>query len=205
MDDYNIEINKLKIEKAAVNLFSHKAYRKVTMDEIAVEAGLTKRTIYRYFPSKAALLASLFEKHLQKINNEIMAAVDRCSEPGHALKEATKTLFNYTNNNQAFMKLFWMLSSDELDGEIPPELLQRIKLWNRNIIDQTISAAQGRAMDGILSKYPLESVSHFISAVNKGIFIHTNKERKLELVDLDSEQLQDMFLLFLDAALSKKE
>lgn len=52
--------------KAARSLFLSKGYQNTSMDNVAAEAKVTKQTVYRYFPSKAALfkavLASLSPK-----------------------------------------------------------------------------------------------------------------------------------------------
>jgi AcrR family transcriptional regulator len=41
---------------AATDLFGRKGWPATTTDEIAARAGVTKRTLYKYFPSKQALL-----------------------------------------------------------------------------------------------------------------------------------------------------
>ena len=58
-------LNRMSIHLAAVKLFSEKQYEKVTMAEIAAEAHLTKRTVYKYYPSKISLLSSVFEFYTQ--------------------------------------------------------------------------------------------------------------------------------------------
>ena len=45
-------MSKDKIVEAARKLFYKYGFKKVSMDEIANEAGVTKRTIYMYFKSK---------------------------------------------------------------------------------------------------------------------------------------------------------
>lgn len=45
-----------EILAAATSLFGRKGWPATTSDEIAAQAGVTKRTMYKYFPSKQALL-----------------------------------------------------------------------------------------------------------------------------------------------------
>ena len=45
-----------QIIAAARRLFNRYGFKKVSMDEIAREAGVTKKTIYMYFSSKEELL-----------------------------------------------------------------------------------------------------------------------------------------------------
>lgn len=49
---------RLRILDAAYGLFWRQGFLKVTMDEIAVRAGITKRALYQHFDSKDALMAA---------------------------------------------------------------------------------------------------------------------------------------------------
>ena len=55
------EPTRQRILDAAYGLFRRKGYARVSMDEIAAAAGLTKRTLYYHFESKDALLATVLE------------------------------------------------------------------------------------------------------------------------------------------------
>jgi AcrR family transcriptional regulator len=48
-----------RILDAALTIFSEKGYVGASMDEIAAEAGLTKPTLYQYFPSKDELFTAM--------------------------------------------------------------------------------------------------------------------------------------------------
>jgi AcrR family transcriptional regulator len=50
-----------RIREAAYRLFRRQGYSRVTMDEIAAAAKLTKRTLYHHFESKDQLLADVLE------------------------------------------------------------------------------------------------------------------------------------------------
>jgi AcrR family transcriptional regulator len=54
-----IDIGRQRIvEGARVHFFSH-GFRSVTMDDLAEEQGISKKTLYAYFPSKIALLEAV--------------------------------------------------------------------------------------------------------------------------------------------------
>nr|WP_321456619.1 TetR/AcrR family transcriptional regulator [uncultured Cohaesibacter sp.] len=54
-----VQLKKKEILAAAERLFLASGYGGTTMDAVADEAGFTKQTIYRYFPSKVSLFAAL--------------------------------------------------------------------------------------------------------------------------------------------------
>lgn len=53
-----------RIASAAGELFLSKGYVAVTMEQVAVQADVSKRTLYKYFPAKEAILAHLLEDEL---------------------------------------------------------------------------------------------------------------------------------------------
>ena len=50
------------IVQAAMQLFLKQGYGATNMDRVAEEAGVTKQTVYRYFPSKGELFTAAMEK-----------------------------------------------------------------------------------------------------------------------------------------------
>src|SRR5437870_13346369 len=53
-----------QILTAAADRFQARGYRATTLDEIARDVGMSKATLYRYFRSKDALLASIFLRNM---------------------------------------------------------------------------------------------------------------------------------------------
>ncbi|MFA5059408.1 MAG: TetR/AcrR family transcriptional regulator [Candidatus Omnitrophota bacterium] len=60
-----------KILDAAQNRMVKFGYRKVTMDEIAGDLGMSKNTIYKYFTGKEEIAKSLVNRLEQKINESL--------------------------------------------------------------------------------------------------------------------------------------
>src|SRR5437899_12911080 len=54
----NASIRQLIVEAARAHFFSH-GFRSVTMDDLADELGVSKKTLYAHFASKIALLESV--------------------------------------------------------------------------------------------------------------------------------------------------
>ena len=74
---------KEKILKVATGLFRHRGVRAVTMDDIARDAGMSKKTIYQEFKDKSQLVFEAFcvflekdECHLQEIFDKDEEVID---------------------------------------------------------------------------------------------------------------------------------
>lgn len=53
--------------------------RSVTMDELAAELGMSKKTLYACFPSKTALLEAVILDKLGSVESDLAAITSRCS------------------------------------------------------------------------------------------------------------------------------
>ena len=65
------------ILKEASRLFFEKGYKKVTVDEIASNLRISKKTIYKYYKSKQDLLEDSFEKWQTKLSSEVNEIIDK--------------------------------------------------------------------------------------------------------------------------------
>ncbi len=64
------------------------------------------------------------------------------------------------------------------------------------------SQAQGA---GYVRQYDPNLFWHIVSDINKGIFVHTDKERKFKIADIDSDDLYNEFVKLLKESLSARE
>ena len=68
------ERRRREILAAAINGFAEAGYSSTEMDAIAERLGMSKRTIYRYFPSKEALFLAAVDEGMNQLNAAIIAA-----------------------------------------------------------------------------------------------------------------------------------
>ena len=73
-----------RLMEKAEELFMKFGYKRVSVDDIASEAGISKMTIYKYFPSKEALFTEIVlqqvEKHAKIMEyevNEILSSIEK--------------------------------------------------------------------------------------------------------------------------------
>lgn len=199
--DFNKKMKRLVIIQAAKELFLEYGYATITVDQIADRAGVTKRTLYSHFPSKLALFVHVFDDYLQQLHEEMSKILTQHLTMDRLLRELTANLFDFTRRNERFMRLFWSLSTDEFDGIIPDELVNRIKMWNRAMIDEVVRVNEEPQNKGLLRGYDPELLFHLMSAINKGIFLHTNKSYRFKIASLDPEELYRLMVDIMERGL----
>ena len=66
------------IAVARRHFFSH-GFRHVTMDELARELGMSKKTLYASFPSKSALLEAVLDEKFRQVEDDLTRITSHCS------------------------------------------------------------------------------------------------------------------------------
>jgi AcrR family transcriptional regulator len=61
---------------ARAHFFAH-GFRSVTMSDLAAELGMSKKTLYAHFPSKAALLSAVITNKLVRVEHDLAAVMSR--------------------------------------------------------------------------------------------------------------------------------
>src|SRR6478752_10474101 len=74
------------ITSVALDLFASHGFDEVSVDDVARAAGIARRTLFRYFPSKNALPWGDFDAHLERMR-ELLADLD----PAVPIEDALRT------------------------------------------------------------------------------------------------------------------
>src|SRR3954470_10636315 len=86
------EDTKQRIMEEARSLFFRFGFSKVTMDEAAEGLGMSKKTLYKYFPSKEDLLQEVTRCHIEGCDAELKSI---CTDSAVDPLERLKRLMNY--------------------------------------------------------------------------------------------------------------
>jgi len=109
---------------AAERVFATKPFDKVSMREIANEAGMAPSTIYRYFPNQEALFVeSVVRDHNRLIENfrEAVSAADKSH--GNRIRAVIETFFRFIIQNDSYFSMMTILMSH---GNLSPESSDRV-------------------------------------------------------------------------------
>src|SRR6478672_8459942 len=66
---------RVRVERAALDLFTLRGFENVTSDEVADAAGISRRTFFRYFATKADAVWGDFAGHVARLEG-LLAATD---------------------------------------------------------------------------------------------------------------------------------
>jgi TetR/AcrR family transcriptional regulator, regulator of mycofactocin system len=75
------------ITDVAIDLFSARGFDEVSVDDVAQAAGIARRTLFRYYPSKNAIPWGDFDAHLQHLR-DLLDRIDPRVRLGEALRAA---------------------------------------------------------------------------------------------------------------------
>ncbi|MDT5012515.1 MAG: TetR/AcrR family transcriptional regulator, regulator of mycofactocin system [Mycobacterium sp.] len=79
-----------QITDVAIELFARHGFDEVSVDDVAEAAGIARRTLFRYYPSKNAIPWGDFDEHLRHLR-ALLAAVDPVVPTVQALRDALLT------------------------------------------------------------------------------------------------------------------
>jgi len=72
---------------------------KLTLSAVAAEAGVSRPTIYRWFPTKALLLGAITAYEVEQFDIGLQALAARHRDPGRRLDAALRYLVNYLDDS----------------------------------------------------------------------------------------------------------
>jgi TetR/AcrR family transcriptional regulator, regulator of mycofactocin system len=88
------------ISNVAIDLFAARGFDEVSVDDIAAAAGIARRTLFRYYPSKNALPWGDFDAHLEHMR-DLLAGLDPDVPIGDALRTALLAFNSFDENETA--------------------------------------------------------------------------------------------------------
>lgn len=72
----DLAAERTRIFKAALGCFSRYGLRRTTMDDVAIAAGVSRKTVYNYFTNKSALIAEVIFGEARKVNARARKGLD---------------------------------------------------------------------------------------------------------------------------------
>jgi AcrR family transcriptional regulator len=120
------------IAEAALELFKSNGFAATTLEQIAVQAGVSAPTVVNYFGGKQEILLALLKQPDEQAMREARANLDEDSDPLESLCEFEGLMTDY--QLQAMPASLWReLAPFLLTGE----LAEAMSPWNAAVIEET--------------------------------------------------------------------
>ncbi|HPB83367.1 MAG TPA: TetR/AcrR family transcriptional regulator [Spirochaetota bacterium] len=160
------EVRKNLIIDAAEHVFSSKPFDKVSMRDIAREAGMATSSIYTYFPDQQSLFV---EATLRDGNVLVDILTEKIEGKGPApeVSDIITTFIDFLNDHDAY---FRMMTHFMLHGNLTEESTSQINEMMRRILDLFDTALANSAHEKSRRR-----LSHYLFAALNGIIITFRK------------------------------
>ena len=185
-----------QILNAAKKLFTNYGFKKVSMDEIASEAGVTKKTVYTYFSSKEELLKYCIKEELQNMR-KIIENVE--SKKGDFMEEVHQVIYNLVKykKNCKFLKMLFK-ESEILKNE---QLKDNLKIVDKEIQNYIRKQLELAIQNDKIEVQNIDITTFLIYKMYIALMIDWNEDYK----KLDEKEIADNILHFLVNGLKRKE
>jgi TetR/AcrR family acrAB operon transcriptional repressor len=98
------QITRKAIQEAVVNLVTNTGTRKVTMDQVAAEAGMSKGCLYIHFRNKKELLESVKTASFKPLGDQIQEILKGSLAPNQKIEDIVYRLFSYFDENRGLFR-----------------------------------------------------------------------------------------------------
>ncbi|MGE2732804.1 mycofactocin system transcriptional regulator [Mycolicibacterium vaccae] len=103
------------ISDVAIDLFMARGFDDVSVDDVAAAAGIARRTLFRYYPSKNALPWGDFDAHLDHMR-ALLAAVDPDVPIRDALRTALLAFNDFDDTDRHRQRMRLILETEALQA-----------------------------------------------------------------------------------------
>ena len=132
-----------EILDAALTVFAEKGFAAARMEDIAAKAGVTKGTIYLYFPSKEEVFKSLARQHV-----------------GDTLTDAMERAKDYQGSVRDFLAMMLAIMAEKIERAhlaVLPKIIigesgnfpELARFWRDEVIDKALAMMSGLIATGI--------------------------------------------------------
>ena len=176
--------------------FAHRGYGKTSMDAIAGELAISKKTLYKFFPTKLRLAEMLVAHKLAEINRRCDAIL---ASPLPAIEKLLRIVQMITEQQQHFVTKPLL---ESLQRQLP-HLWQRIEAFRRERMRKNLEVilVQGERDGTVRIDFNREMFFNFLfGAINEGI----NPEVLIKSSYSMHEALSTLFDIFMNGALTPK-
>lgn len=185
-----------QIIKSARKLFEKYGYKRVSMDEIAKEAHVTKKTIYNYFKNKEEILKYFINEEVQNMKQIVETTEQENKSFFENLHKTIYELLKYIKKRN-----FIQIIIEESETFKNPIIIENLKVINyaiQNYIKEKLEIAMKQ---GQINVSNVDVMSFLIYKMYVSLLLEWNDEKG----KLDEELITDTIVNLLKKGLEKNK
>src|SRR5579862_4343056 len=163
------EFRSSEIVDAARELFSKRGFDAVTIDEIAVAAGMAKATVYQYFPSKQDIYLAALRMGAQELLAMTEAAMEKAQGAAAKVEAFVRTRLEYLRRNHEFFAVY---HSEFGNLTHPAGLNREFRTLYRRQFDRLRSVIEEGVRSGEFPGISSEVLAICIYEATRGLMLH---------------------------------
>jgi AcrR family transcriptional regulator len=152
-----------QILSLAKKRFERFGYNKTTVDEIASDGGVSKRTLYQEFESKEKILQELFMFEALSVRKAVLNQIKKITDPSEKLQTYLRLAKKYLDQNPFIGNVL----NDE-SGFFSPFLKDKPIVVEEGIEEIMVAILKEGVEKGVFRKMDEKVVGHFIFLLFKG-------------------------------------
>jgi AcrR family transcriptional regulator len=163
-DVADVERQRAAILTAAEQLFARRGYEGVSMRNVAAEAGSSAAALYRLFPHKRALLRTIWEEALAKLDSRLKEAAGGETDPVRRLRALGAAYVAFWVANPDHFRAMFLIEDKVADpneryfAHTSPGLARLVRLFH--------GAAQAAVEAGTMTMNPAHAVELVFCALH---------------------------------------
>lgn len=189
-----------EVINAARDLFTKYGYKKVSMDEIAKEAGVTKKTIYMYFSSKEELLKYFIQEEITNMEEIVEEVEANNTDPFEAVNQAIYKILQY-RKHQDFLNII----AKEAEWLRNPVIIESLNLIDNKIQNYIRTKLQSAKEKGFIEYKDLDVTTFLIYKMYIALIIEWNPKDKELNEQMIAETISDILKKGLRKDVGKNE
>mgnify|MGYP004464534357 FL=1 len=184
-----------QIIAAARRLFNRYGFKKVSMDEIAREAGVTKKTIYMYFSSKEELLKYFIQEEIINMKSIVEEVENKKMDFYETVNEAIYKLLKYKKDRD-----FLSIIAEEAELLKNPAVIKNLDLIDEKIQEYIKEKIQSAIDNGYINCKNVDVTAFLVYKMYIALIFDWNEKNK----ELDEHIIADNISEILRHGLERK-
>jgi AcrR family transcriptional regulator len=185
----------LRILKGARRHFLAHGFRGVTMDDLAGELGMSKKTLYAHYPSKSVLLESVLGDKFAEISDELNAIT---AHEGFQFPERLHALLSCVRKHTDEVQPPFMRDM----AREAPEMFERVRVNRRQLINRHFGSVlrEGKNAGMVRADVPEKLMIEFLMGAADAV---VNPQKLTELGITARSAFTEIIILFLEGAMTE--